>query len=659
MMKLQKIGNTRSQDKRSINGMTSIENGISDEFKTVIGNVLTESVLHNRDYNPLKRKRSMVENSVEVCKEDNYEKFEKKQKLCEDNSSKNLKCTSQNSKDLNDLSESDFEFVSYYFEPEVSIVFSHSWIANSYSKRNPKYECKVLEFLTMGLNLNNHEYELFCQETSEKSHDFTNIVINLQSNEISPGCIIYSEIEYTKGMVRKELENFFSKRFLSYFLSFCLIRQQYVQTGNRDKVKEFDETAIFYLITDQNNSEHYEKLKLKPISEDHILFQLGFTNGCHLKLDSVPEILNSHQFKQCLEHMSKNQKLSEKDLLEMFKKKLVMSFEFDEMYLKNETSEMLKLKYGQRYNSILNRLYHMEMMDFIIGSSEKLDDVSQNIILERLQNELEFFKAEISIKQFSKIALFQTELNESRDRLKQAHTEILNAFNIIQRQNLEIIDLKNQYKDDIEKQIEVKKALNNHHEQFDDEKFELHNKIEALMIEKLKKQDKDREIAKRLRDSENERASLLHLVDMSNNLIANYENLIANYRTNLGSSKTEIKILKEQNILLNKTLERLKIDIEKLKKQLNYFTEENINLQVSFHEMISLYEEHESQLQFFEKEYEKVQKLDELLLSYLDLDQKDQFAKEEKDSLDNREFNFLEKTNKKIKKTRRYSHFFF
>lgn len=112
---------------------------------------------------------------------------------------------------------------------------------------------------------------------------------------------------------------------------------------------------------------------------------------------------------------------------------------------------------------------------------------------------------------------------------------------------------------------------------------------------------------RQLNESENERQSLLHLVDMSNNLIANYETLIANYRTNLESSKREVEALKASYESMKKTLEeserrerKKQKELDALKLRLKKESEEKGFLFKSLQEMFSIIEQYQNHIQIME-----------------------------------------------------------
>lgn len=108
---------------------------------------------------------------------------------------------------------------------------------------------------------------------------------------------------------------------------------------------------------------------------------------------------------------------------------------------------------------------------------------------------------------------------------------------------------------------------------------------------------KNRALEDQLRESENERRSLLRLIDLSNNLIANYENLIVNYRTNLESSKKELETLKKQL----EECEKLKqSEIDALTFRCNKELKEKKSYLRKLRKMMTFNVHKEEQIQFYE-----------------------------------------------------------
>lgn len=89
--------------------------------------------------------------------------------------------------------------------------------------------------------------------------------------------------------------------------------------------------------------------------------------------------------------------------------------------------------------------------------------------------------------------------------------------------------------------VEVILKLISKLDEAENERFEILSQYESLMIEKLSIGGEDADLKRRLEESESERDSLIQLVDLSNNLVVNYENLIVSYRKQLE------KLVKELN----------------------------------------------------------------------------------------------------------------
>lgn len=112
------------------------------------------------------------------------------------------------------------------------------------------------------------------------------------------------------------------------------------------------------------------------------------------------------------------------------------------------------------------------------------------------------------------------------------------------------------------------------------ENLGLSDKIDCKMFERDNIETENREMKEKLSESENEKSSLINLVDLSNNLVVNYENLIANYRKHLVSSKEESKALKDSSDLLEKSLkemEKEKLELQCKIDKLNKALEEELN----------------------------------------------------------------------------------
>lgn len=114
-------------------------------------------------------------------------------------------------------------------------------------------------------------------------------------------------------------------------------------------------------------------------------------------------------------------------------------------------------------------------------------------------------------------------------------------------------------------------------------------------------------IRDQLRESENERTSLLRLVDLSNNLIANYENLIRDYRTKLENSKNELEASRASNELLKKQSEEIKrserrkqSEFDALKGKFNKESVEKGYLEQSVQKMVYLIEQYQEHIQVLE-----------------------------------------------------------
>lgn len=169
------------------------------------------------------------------------------------------------------------------------------------------------------------------------------------------------------------------------------------------------------------------------------------------------------------------------------------------------------------------------------------------------------------------------------------HKERVSAHSSQQRKNLEQEDNSNDLKLLLEsKMLEILKLR------------------DIIDISKLGKESFEHEfriIEKKYRESEDEKRSLINLVDLSNNLILNYENLIVNYRTNLESSKEESKKLKAENELLKKLSKegerreksRLR-ELKELKIKLNNESIEKQCIEQSVEEMMSIIEQYQDHI---------------------------------------------------------------
>lgn len=130
---------------------------------------------------------------------------------------------------------------------------------------------------------------------------------------------------------------------------------------------------------------------------------------------------------------------------------------------------------------------------------------------------------------------------------------------------------------------------------------------ESMDISKIRKESFDHEfrmIEKKCRESDNEKRSLITLVDMSNNLIANYENLIVKYRRELTSSKEEVEVLKAENDSLKKLSKEREIRKQNEVNNLSFILQNELKekhlLWQSLQEMKSIVEQYQEQIYILE-----------------------------------------------------------
>lgn len=139
------------------------------------------------------------------------------------------------------------------------------------------------------------------------------------------------------------------------------------------------------------------------------------------------------------------------------------------------------------------------------------------------------------------------------------------------------------------------------------ENLGLREKVEFLKISSEMFDIENRRMKDQLRESEDEKTSLLRLVDLSNNLIANYEDLIHNYKTNLESFKKELDASKVLNESLNQRKKYLE-EIDEIKQSeidsLRFRCKEETKAKKfyfrSYQKLMTLFSRNEKQIQFYE-----------------------------------------------------------
>lgn len=352
---------------------------------------------------------------------------------------------------------------------------STSSISSRESYHELIYKCRLLELMTVGLNVGQHKFNLISESRDkyEESKSFNDIVLKIQKSENANGQFLFCEINHSLD------ENWGDPLFyndliqmnaIDTFVAFCDIRKKFFDLG-AEHLKEFDESATFNLLTNESLNSHtksrtlcaFEGASFIDITSSHILTSLGFTKGRHLQIESFSEKflteLNDKLHRNFLEVIVEYQGLTLDEMKELFRKKFVLSVDqFSMLELEDKVITMQKKKFRGSYSHALNKLFHMEMMDVIAKYSRCVNDEYIESILQSLHKDFGTLENFMVSDFMDEIDFMKAEITSVNRKFKQSQSDYVNisqqVLQEVEKQKSEVDKLKARLKNELLNNIE-------------------------------------------------------------------------------------------------------------------------------------------------------------------------------------------------------------